>query len=163
MAPCKEPGERQSGRVTAPDHSRWQVGETWLNVKQSTRLAQPGKHIGPQRVRPGQGLQSEKAALAGVAQWVEHQLATQKVASLIPSQGTRLGCGPGLWLGMCERQPINVSLAHQRFSPSRSPSLTPSLKSKQTLQKKIREGRERPRQREHSAPSRLAPQSHTLP
>ena len=33
------------------------------------------------------------ASLAGVAQWIEHQPANQRVASLIPSQGTCLGCG----------------------------------------------------------------------
>ena len=33
-------------------------------------------------------------ALAGVAQWIELQPANQRVASLIPSQGTCLGCGP---------------------------------------------------------------------
>ena len=30
-------------------------------------------------------------ALAGVAQWIEHQTVNQRVASLIPSQGTCLG------------------------------------------------------------------------
>ena len=32
-------------------------------------------------------------ALAGVAQWIEYQLANQKVARSIPSQGTCLGFG----------------------------------------------------------------------
>ena len=32
-----------------------------------------------------------KCALAGVAQWVEHQPVNQKVAGSIPSQGTCLG------------------------------------------------------------------------
>ena len=35
------------------------------------------------------------AALAGVAQWIERQPANQRVTGSIPSQGTRLGCGPG--------------------------------------------------------------------
>ena len=35
------------------------------------------------------------AALAGVAQWIERRPANQKVASLIPSEGTCLGCEPG--------------------------------------------------------------------
>ena len=52
----------------------------------------------------------EAVALAGVAQWIEHQPANQRVASLIPSQGTCLGCGPGPWLRACERQLIDVSL-----------------------------------------------------
>ena len=49
-------------------------------------------------------------ALAGVAQWIEHWPMNQRVASLIPSQGTCLDCGPGPHLGMCERQLINISL-----------------------------------------------------
>ena len=38
-------------------------------------------------------------ALAGVAQWIGNQ----RVASLIPSQGTCLGCGPGPQKGGCSR------------------------------------------------------------
>ena len=34
-------------------------------------------------------------ALAGVAQWIEHQPVNQKVAGSIPSQGTCVGCEPG--------------------------------------------------------------------
>ena len=34
-------------------------------------------------------------ALAGVTQWIECQPANQRVAGLIPSHGTCLGCGPG--------------------------------------------------------------------
>ena len=34
-------------------------------------------------------------ALAGVAQWIELWPANQRVAGLIPSQGTWPGCGPG--------------------------------------------------------------------
>ena len=34
-------------------------------------------------------------ALAGVAQWIELLPENQRVGSLIPSQGTCLGCGPG--------------------------------------------------------------------
>ena len=49
--------------------------------------------------------QKRKPALAGVAQWIEHRPLSQKVAGLIPSQGTYLGCGPGPQLGVCERQP----------------------------------------------------------
>ena len=43
--------------------------------------------------------------LAGVAQWIEHGIANQRVAGSIPSQGTFLGCGPGLPWGACKRQP----------------------------------------------------------
>ena len=34
-------------------------------------------------------------SLAGMAQWIEHWPGNQSVASLIPSQGTCLGCGTG--------------------------------------------------------------------
>ena len=50
-------------------------------------------------------------ALAGVAQWIECWPANQRVAGLIPCQGTCLGCGPGPQLGVCKRQlHIDVSL-----------------------------------------------------
>ena len=67
-------------------------------------------------------------ALAGVAQWIEHQPANQKVTGSIPSWGTCLVCGPGPWLGPCNRQLINVSLTHQHFTHFPSPSLPLSLK-----------------------------------
>ena len=44
-------------------------------------------------------------ALAGVAQWIEHQTANQRVKGLIPSQGMCLGCGTGPQQGERERQP----------------------------------------------------------
>ena len=51
----------------------------------------------------------KQVALAGVAQWIEHW--KQRVASSIPSQGTRLGCSPGPQWGVCKRQlHIDVSL-----------------------------------------------------
>ena len=55
-------------------------------------------------------------ALAGVAQWTECQPVNQRVAGLIPHQGTCLGWGPVPQQGMHERQPhIDVSLPF--FSP----------------------------------------------
>ena len=46
-----------------------------------------------------------------MAQWIEREPVNQKVAGLIPSQGTGLGCGPGPQWGAHERQPhIDVSL-----------------------------------------------------
>ena len=49
--------------------------------------------------------------IAGVAQGIEHGPANQRVASLIPSRDTCLGCGPGPQQGACQRQPyIDVSL-----------------------------------------------------
>ena len=50
-------------------------------------------------------------ALTGVAQWIECQTTYQRVAGLIPRQGTHLGFGPGPQRGVCEGQPhIDVSL-----------------------------------------------------
>ena len=37
----------------------------------------------------------QQPALAGVAQWIESWSVNQRVADLIPSQGTCLGCGRG--------------------------------------------------------------------
>ena len=51
-------------------------------------------------------------ALAGVAQWIDCRPMNGKVSSSIPDQGARLGRGPGPQLGVCERQPIDVSLTH---------------------------------------------------
>ena len=62
--------------------------------------------------------------LAGVAQWTECRPANQKVTGLIPSQGTCLGCRPGLQLGADKRQLINVSLTHQCFSLSLPPLMS---------------------------------------
>ena len=55
--------------------------------------------------------QAYGSVLTSVAKWVEHQPVNQKVASLIPSQGTCLGCRLDPQSGACERQPhIDVSL-----------------------------------------------------
>ena len=43
--------------------------------------------------------QTWEGARAGVAQWTECRPANRKVASLMPSQSTGLGCGPGPLLG----------------------------------------------------------------
>ena len=54
----------------------------------------------------------DKFALTGMAQWVGYHPANQKIANLMPGQGTGLGCGLGPQLGLCERQLIDVSLSH---------------------------------------------------
>ena len=55
-----------------------------------------------------------QSALASVALWIEHQPSNQRVAGLIPSQGTYLssqGCGPGPQCTVYEKQPcMDVSL-----------------------------------------------------
>ena len=46
-----------------------------------------------------------------MAQWIEHQTVNQNMSSLIPSQGTDLGCRASTLLGACKSQPISdVSL-----------------------------------------------------
>ena len=62
----------------------------------------------------------------GSVDWVP--ACNQRVAGLIPSQGSCLGCGPGHQLGAYEKQPINVCLAHWCFSLSLSLSFPHSLK-----------------------------------
>ena len=57
----------------------------------------------------------DKIALAGVAQWIEHWPANQKVASSIPGQGTCLGCWPGYWLGGVRGNRL-MSLSHVSVS-----------------------------------------------
>ena len=68
-----------------------------------------------------------KPALAGVAQWIECQPVNWKDTGLILSQGICLSCTPGPQLRAWERQPIDISLAHQCFPSFLSPSLPFSL------------------------------------
>ena len=57
------------------------------------------------------GVKVRETALAGVAQWIELWPVNPRVAGLVPSQGTCLGCRPGPLLGRHERQlHIDVSL-----------------------------------------------------
>ena len=80
-----------------------------------------------------------KGALTAVAQWIECCSVNQNVPSLIPSQGTWLRYGLGPWLGVCEKLPINVFLAHWCFSHSLSSSFPLSLKiNKISFKKKTR-------------------------
>ena len=67
-------------------------------------------------------------SLNGVDQWTECWPENPQVMGSIPSQGMCLDCGPGPQLETCERQLIDVFVAHQCFSPSLSPSLPLSLK-----------------------------------
>ena len=77
-------------------------------------------------------IKNTERALAGVAYWIERQPVNQRVIGLIPSQGTCVGCRPGLQWGACEKQPhIDVSLP---FSPSIAPS--PKIKKKNFIKKK---------------------------
>ena len=60
------------------------------------------------------------AALAGIAQWIEHRPSNQRVTSLIPRQGSCLDCGPGPSRGHVRRNHTLMFLS--------SPSLPLSLK-----------------------------------
>ena len=51
--------------------------------------------LGQRKFSVGETSIKEPTALAGVAQWIDCQPARKRVTSSIPSQGTRLGCGPG--------------------------------------------------------------------
>ena len=67
-------------------------------------------HVLPLSAFSSLTIQNIFLALAGMAQWIERQPVNQKLAGSIPCQGTCLGCGPGPWLGVSRRQPINASL-----------------------------------------------------
>ena len=49
-------------------------------------------------------------ALAAVAQWIEHLAYKLKGRWFDSQSGTGLGCGMGSRLGVCERQPTDISL-----------------------------------------------------
>ena len=66
--------------------------------------------------------------LVWLAQWIEHWPPNRKFTGSLPSQDTCLGCGPGSQFGVCDRQPTDVSLIHECFSPSPFLSLPLSLK-----------------------------------
>ena len=73
-----------------------------------------------------------------MAQWAGHCPANQKVTGFVAHQGTSLGLRPGPRKGVCERQPIDFSLAYPYFSPSLFPSLPLSLKLNKIFKKYIK-------------------------
>ena len=74
------------------------AGKNRLGYPQELWLLTPGSE---------KEVQALELALAGVAPWIECWPVNQKVNSLSPSQGTCLGCGPGSWMGACERQHLS--------------------------------------------------------
>ena len=63
---------------------------------------------------------SYSLALAGVTQWTGHWPAICKFEGSIPCEGTCLGCGPGPWLGLWEKQPhICISLPPSLLSENK--------------------------------------------
>ena len=70
-------------------------------------------------------------ALAGVAQWTEHQPVNPRVAGSIPSQGRCLSYRPGPQWGATERQP------HIDVSFPLSPSFSLSLKRNEIFLKNV--------------------------
>ena len=68
--------------------------------------------------------------MAGVAQGIECWSANQRVDSLIPGQGTCLGCGPGPQWGTRERQPhTDVSLPLLEKSKRKEKTVTKEKKN----------------------------------
>ena len=66
-----------------------------------------------------------------MAQWIEYGPVNQRVAGLIPSQGTCLGLEPGPQWGMLKRQPhIDVSLLF--FPPFPSVKINKIFKKNQS-------------------------------
>ena len=61
------------------------------------------------------------SVLAGVAQRIERWPANRRVAGWIPSQGMRLGCGPGPQLGAREKRAIRASMFLSLFLSLPSP------------------------------------------
>ena len=59
-------------------------------------MAQPNKHSPEGPETPKLLEENIGGALAGVAQWIESWPVNQRVTGSIPSQGTCLGCWPGL-------------------------------------------------------------------
>ena len=88
----------------------------WKDIRQCTTVI--CKPFSPMEPPFSKEMLRVGSALIGVAQWAGCLPANQMVASLIPGQGTRMGCGTGPQLGVCRRQPTDVSIAHQHFSPS---------------------------------------------
>ena len=74
------------------------VKEIDMQVQESQRV--PNK-MDPERTTPRYIINKiPKVALAGVAQWIEHQPENQKVTGLILSQDTCLGCSQVLSWGL---------------------------------------------------------------
>lgn len=90
--------------ISSPRHS--QLSSLHAGLVSSMQLSLPGREI---------GTQLGKVELAGGAQWLECQLEDGRISCSIPSQG-HVPSSPGS--GICERQPINVSLSHIDVSPS---------------------------------------------
>ena len=71
----------EKGTISSLQHS-------WENYSEVPKAPHGVEHTMGSQERGSQ-------ALAGVVQWIEGQLANQRVASSIPSQGTCLGWRPG--------------------------------------------------------------------
>ena len=108
----ERPGITDSAREACMKAKRWFVSlvqgilNPWVS---DPHPSQPADSPSPTQTNKGWLLPRERE-LTGVAQWVGHHPTNQKVTSLIPTEDTCLGCGPGPQLGACERQLIDVSL-----------------------------------------------------
>ena len=87
------------------------VTYSYWNMNDGNRIFSKGKLLNSEQDNLLTMHTVKRIALAGVAQWIDSRPANQMVASLIPSQGTCLGCESGHHLGAHESQPrIDVSL-----------------------------------------------------
>ena len=77
----------------------------------------------------------DTVALTGVAQWIEHQKVMGSVSQSGHRPGLQARSPVGLGAGG-ERQPTDVSLSHQCFSPSLSPSFLIYLKLNKIFKEK---------------------------
>ena len=71
------------------------VTYSYWNMNDGNRIFSKGKLLNSEQDNLLTMHTVKRIALAGVAQWIDSRPANQKVASLIPSQGTCLGWGPG--------------------------------------------------------------------
>ena len=112
------------------------VKEIHIQVQEAQRV--PNK-LDPKKVTPRHIIKIRKVkdkerilVLPSVVQWIKCRPVNPKIASSIPTQGTSLGSGPGLQLGACKRQPIDVSLNTSMFP---SLTLSPKIKIKSFFKK----------------------------
>ena len=122
---AKQPSSRPHAAPLEPVHSEWPVFSSnechvWAQTVRGTFESKSDFKTQTHSKLAG-SIKKGNVALAGVAQWTGCQPADQKATGLIPSQGTRLGCKPGPWLGVWERQLIDLSLSHWSFPPSLPP------------------------------------------
>ena len=100
--------------VSRDFHSKWPKAGL-LNTAATTPISRVQRSAieGLAGLAPPGGCEGESVPCLSPGFWA---ITDQKVAGLILGQGRCLGCGPGPPLGVCKRQPINVSLSSSLLS-----------------------------------------------